>query len=295
MELADALTRGPVVLDGGLATLLEDRGHDLSSRLWSARLLRDDPGAIEAAHREFFEAGAQVAIAASYQASFDGFAAVGIERDEAEQLMRRSVELARAARDAAAPGGWVAASVGPYGAYRADGSEYHGDYGVTVDELRAFHRERLQVLADSGADVIAIETIPSLAEVEAVLAELSGIGHPAWLSITCRDGRTRHGEPVAEAYAMAADVTEIIAVGLNCSSPAEVVPVIEEAVAVAPGVAYPNSGQGFDGNARRWLGERSFDPEAVDWWVGAGARLVGGCCRVGPSEIAQLAAAVRRG
>lgn len=290
--LADAISLGPVILDGGLATLLEDRGHDLSSRLWSAQLLRDDPGAIEAAHREFFAAGAQVAIAASYQASFEGFTAAGIEHAEAERLMRRSVELARAARDAAAPGGWVAASVGPYGAYRADGSEYHGHYGLSVGELRGFHRERLQVLADAGADVLAIETIPSLAEVEAVLAELAGTGHPAWLSVTCRDGRTRHGEPVAEAFAMAADVAEVIAVGLNCSSPAEVVPVIEEAVAVRPGIAYPNSGQGWDGNAHRWLGERSFDAEAVDWWVGAGARLVGGCCRVGPGEIARLAAVV---
>lgn len=163
-SLVDAIAERPVVLDGGLATLLERHGHDLSSDLWSARLLRDDPAAIERAHREFFAAGAEVAITASYQVSFEGFGATGVDRDEVERLLRRSVELAAAARDAAAPGGWVAASVGPYGAVLADGSEYRGDYDVDVAGLRAFHRPRLDVLASTvgeGADVLAIETIPA--------------------------------------------------------------------------------------------------------------------------------------
>src|SRR5262249_3065007 len=154
-----------VVLDGGLATLLERRGHDLSSELWSARLLRDDPAAIGAAHREFFAAGAEVAISASYQASYDGFATLGLDHAATDRLLRRSGEVAREARDEAAPGGWVAASVGPYGAVLADGSEYRGDYALDVAGLRAFHRPRLAVLADSGADVLALETIPCLAEV----------------------------------------------------------------------------------------------------------------------------------
>jgi homocysteine S-methyltransferase len=279
-----------VVLDGGLATLLEARGHDLSSDLWSARLLADDPDAIVRAHGEFFDAGAQVATTASYQASFDGFATLGLDRAEAAALMRLSVNLARRARDQRRPDGWVAASVGPYGAYLADGSEYRGDYHLDVTALRAFHRPRLEVLADAGADVLAVETVPCLAEVEALCAELDGTGVTAWLSLSADGDRTRAGEPLAEAWAMAADVDEIVAMGVNCCSPSDVT----TALGGAPGplVAYPNSGQGWDAVGRAWTGESAFDGDAVSsWWV-AGARLVGGCCRVGPVDIAEVSAAV---
>ncbi len=289
--LAAAIDRAPVVLDGGLATLLEARGHDLSSDLWSARLLRDDPAAIVAAHREFFEAGAQVATSASYQASFAGFATLGLDREAAAALMTRSVELAREARDASRPEGWVAASVGPYGAVLADGSEYRGDYGLGVAELREFHRPRLAVLADAGADVLAVETIPCLAEVEALLAELDGSGLTAWLSLSADGDHTRYGEPLAEAWRMAADVAEIIAVGVNCCVPGDVTIALTDAP--VPAVAYPNSGQGWDAEARAWTGVSAFDAGAVQQWLAAGVRLVGGCCRVGPDDIRHVAAVVR--
>jgi len=293
-DLSAALEERPVVLDGGLATLLEARGHDLSSDLWSARLLRDDPGAIVAAHREFFEAGAQVATSASYQASFDGFARLGLDRDEAADLMRTSVRLARDARDATRPDGWVAASVGPYGAVLADGSEYRGDYGLTVDQLRAFHRPRLAVLVEAEPDVLAVETLPCLAEVEALCAELDGTGVRAWLSLSADGTHTRRHEALAEAWAMARDVAEVVAVGVNCCRPSDV----EAAVATLagadlPGVAYPNSGQGWDAAARAWTGESAFDPDDVATWLRQGVRLVGGCCRVGPDDIRHVAGAVR--
>lgn len=283
----------PVVLDGGLATLLEQHGHDLSSHLWSARLLRDDPRAIEAAHREFFSAGAEVATTASYQVSFEGFGAAGVDRDEVEALLRRSVELASAARDAVAPAGWVAASVGPYGAVLADGSEYRGDYDLDVAGLRAFHRPRLDVLAATvgeGADVLAVETIPCLAEVEAVLAELSGTGVPAWLSLSAADGRTRAGEPLEEAFAMAADVPEILAVGVNCTTPADAGAAVALVGSHGAAVVYPNSGQSWNAATRAWEGVSAFDADDVSEWVRAGARLVGGCCRVGTDDIAALCA-----
>jgi homocysteine S-methyltransferase len=290
-DLTDALASGPVVLDGGLATLLESRGHDLSSDLWSARLLRDDPEAIVAAHREFFAAGAQVATSASYQASFDGFGhALGLDRSEAADLIRRSVALARRARDENAPAGWVAASVGPYGAVLADGSEYRGDYDLDVAGLRAFHRPRLDVLAGSGADVLAVETIPCLAEVEALCAELDGSGLRAWLSLSADGDRTRAGEPLAEAWAMAADVPEILAIGVNCCAPGDVTTALSDADGLL--VAYPNSGQGWDAVHRTWTGESAFDAGAVESWLDSGVRLVGGCCRVGPADIAAVAAAV---
>jgi homocysteine S-methyltransferase len=278
------------VLDGGLATLLEARGHDLSSDLWSARLLRDDPAAIVGAHAEFFAAGAQVATSASYQASFEGFATIGLDRSEAAALMRISVALAGRARDEHRPDGWVAASVGPYGAYLADGSEYRGDYDLDVAGLRAFHRPRLEVLAGAGADVLAVETVPCLAEVEALCAELDGSGLVAWLSLSADGDLTRAGEPLAEAWTMAGDVAEIVAVGVNCCAPGDVVPALTDAP--GPLVAYPNSGQGWDAAGRRWTGESAFDPGAVASWVGHGARLVGGCCRVGPADIAEVSAQI---
>ena len=281
-SLVDAVASGIVVLDGGLATELERRGNDLSSALWSARLLADEPGEIVAAHRAFVDAGAQVAISASYQASFDGLGA------DAATLMRRSVELARQAEPQ-----WVAASVGPYGAVLSDGSEYRGDYGLTVDELRAFHRPRLDVLADAGADVLAVETIPCLAEVEALLVELDAIGAPAWLSLTCAGLRTRAGEPAATAFAMAADCPAVFAVGVNCVDPADAAALVGLAREHAgkPVIVYPNSGETW--TAGTWTGSRAFHPDDVTDWVARGARLVGGCCRVGPAEIAEIAGIAR--
>ena len=293
-SLSDALAAGPVVLDGGLGTLLENRGQDLSSQLWSARLLVESPDVIRAAHREFFESGAEVGISASYQVSYEGLAAVGIDRAETERLLRLSVSLVAAARDDAGGSGWVAASVGPYGAMLADGSEYRGDYGLSVAELRAWHAPRLKVLADSGADVLAIETIPCLAEVEAVLAEVDGSGVPAWLAVTAAMGALRSGESLADAYALADSVDEIIAVGINCSDPLDVASAIDAARSVTskPIVVYPNSGEQWDAKNRSWMGQAGFPSSLVREWRDAGASLIGGCCRVGPAEIAGIAAAL---
>jgi len=295
-SLAVALAEGVVVLDGGLATELEARGHDLGSTLWSARLLAEDPAAVTAAHAAFFAAGARVAVTSSYQASFDGLAAAGLDRGDAEALLRLSVTLADRARQQTDDPDrrWVAGSVGPYGAALADGSEYRGDYGLTVDQLRAWHRPRLEVLAGAGADVLACETVPCLAEAEALLLEVQRLGVPAWLSLTCDGLRTRAGEPVVEAFAMAAEVPELVAVGVNCTDPADVEPLVALAAQVGglPVVVYPNSGETWDAEAHRWSGRSQFHPEQVDRWTRAGARLVGGCCRVGPEDIAALAATV---
>lgn len=299
LTLAEAVARGPVVLDGGLATDLERAGHDLSDDLWSARLLRDDPDAIREAHARFLAAGAQVVISAGYQASVEGFVAAGADRGEAERLVGRSVALAReavAAQDAPA---WVAASVGPYGAVLAGGQEYTGEYvdgpdGLTVDQLRAWHRPRLELLAAAGADVLAVETVPALAEVEALAAEVDRLGIPAWISITAiaeRDGvvRTAHGERASEAFAIAASVPAIIATGINCCDPVLVADAVADVSAHGlPAVTYPNSGETWDGYARRWTGDSRRAVAEAPQWVAAGARLVGGCCRVGPEDIAAL-------
>jgi homocysteine S-methyltransferase len=296
--LDDALNLGLVVLDGGLATQLEAQGHNLDSALWSAQLLHDNPDAIVQAHAAYFAAGAQVATTASYQASIGGFLRAGIGEAEAEQLIQRSVRLAKQARARFEDGQdrWIAGSVGPYGAALADGSEYRGDYDVSVKELRAWHKPRIHLLSEAGVDILALETIPCLAEVEALLAEIDGTGQPCWLSITCAGDRTRAGEPAAEAFSLAGDVAEIVAVGVNCIDPDDATTLVSLASASSgkPAVIYPNSGESWDPTARSWLGPATFDPEDVNEWIHRGAHLIGGCCRVGPTEIQALSCAARR-
>jgi homocysteine S-methyltransferase len=289
---------GVLVLDGGLATELEARGHDLRDPLWSARLLADAPEAIAAAHRAYFRAGAAVATTATYQASFDGFAARGVDRDETARLLRRGVALAAQARTAVAGDGrrrFVAASVGPYGAALADGSEYRGRYGVRVAALAAWHRPRLDVLVDAAPDLLAIETVPDADEAQALVAALAGSPVPAWLSYSIAGSRTRAGQPLAEAFAVVADVPEIVAVGVNCCVPDDVGPAIATARAVTgkPVLVYPNSGERWDARARCWVGPAGFDVERATGWVARGAVAVGGCCRVGPAAIAALARMLR--
>ncbi|WP_232247426.1 homocysteine S-methyltransferase [Kitasatospora azatica] len=292
MELR--LDRGPVVLDGGLSNQLEAAGHRVDDELWSARLLLDDPQALVAAHGAYFAAGAQVVITAGYQASFEGFARRGIGPRGAAELFARSVELAREAAGGV-PGRWVAASVGPYGAVLADGSEYRGRYGLSVAELERFHRPRVAALAAAGPDLLALETVPDVDEAVALLRVVRGLGVPAWLSYTVDGARTRAGQPLERAFAVAAEVPEVVAVGVNCCAPGEVAEAVRIAARVTgkPVVAYPNSGEGWDGVG--WTGEPSGPAVFARGWVADGARLVGGCCRVGPERIAELAAVLAAG
>ncbi|MFF0749618.1 homocysteine S-methyltransferase [Streptomyces sp. NPDC004267] len=293
--LATALAEGVLVLDGGLSNQLEAQGCDLSDALWSARLLADGPEQIEAAHAAYARAGAQVLITSSYQATFEGFARRGTGRAEAARLLARSVELARAAGERVEREIWVAASVGPYGAMLADGSEYRGRYGLSVGELERFHRPRIEVLAEAGPDVLALETVPDTDEAEGLLRAAEGCGVPVWLSYTVEGERTRAGQPLADAFGLAAGNDQVVAVGVNCCDPDDAGPAAEIAAAVTgkPVVVYPNSGELWDAAARGWHGGATFDPARTDRWRAAGARLVGGCCRVGPEAIAELAANLR--
>ncbi|MCF3125083.1 homocysteine S-methyltransferase, partial [Streptomyces arenae] len=258
--LAEALARRALVLDGGLSNQLEAAGHDLGDALWSARLLADEPAAIEAAHRGYFMAGAEVAITASYQATYEGFARHGIDARRTDELLRLSVELARRAGAGVGHDTWVAASAGPYGAMLADGSEYRGRYGLTVDELERFHRPRLESLAAAGPDVLALETVPDTDEARALLRAVRGLGVPAWLSYSVAGTRTRAGQPLAEAFALAADADEVIAVGVNCCDPRDADAAVELAARVTgkPVVVYPNSGEHWDAGARAWCGPTLF-------------------------------------
>jgi homocysteine S-methyltransferase len=300
--LAAFLTeRGTVVLDGGLATELERRGADLHDRLWSAKVLVEDPSMILDVHRAYFDAGADVAISASYQASFEGFAARGVDRRDGEALMRLSVSLAREARDGAGRPALVAASVGPYGAILGNGAEYRGDYGKSVEELLEFHLPRMEVLASADPDVLAIETIPSVLEAEALVRSLERLGGPtAWISFSCRDGeRTCDGTPFERAVDVATASPHVLAIGVNCTSPLHIHSLIEIAVARTniPVVVYPNAGSFWDPVRRKWA-----DPPRQDArpalrpsdWAEAGARLIGGCCGTGPDDIRAIASTLGR-
>jgi len=288
----------PLLLDGGLATELEAQGHDISSHLWSAALLRTAPEAIVAAHLAYLEAGARCIISASYQASRKGLMALGIGAVEADRLIAYSVELARQARDRFqmkhAGVGYtplVAASVGPYGATLHDGSEYTGDYAIDSAELGAFHRERLAVLDAAGADVLACETIPSIDEARVLADLLRDTQTPAWVSFSCRDGQhISDGTPLAETAALFRDHPRVLALGVNCTPPQFIVSLIGEIHGHAPDRAvlvYPNSGETWEAATSSWHGTVSplECAQAAERWLQAGARLVGGCCRMGPEHI----------
>ena len=297
---------GAVVLDGGLATQLEAQGNILTDPLWSARLLLENPGEIVRAHLAFYRAVAAIATTASYQATFEGFAARGIDHAAAIGLLQRSVALASEARAAwraqRAPDDvgrlFVAASIGPYGAFLANGAEFTGRYGRSVAELRAFHRERLEVLVATEADLLACETIPELEEGIALVELLEATpGARGWLSFSCADGaRLRSGAAVEEAFALAEGSSRVLAVGVNCTAPEHVDELLARARSATskPLIVYPNSGEGWDAVARCWIGGGGpiVDGTTARRWIEAGATIVGGCCRVSPGQIEAVAGAV---
>lgn len=299
------LSRGvPVVLDGGLATELKSQGHDLTSLLWSAELLRTDPGAIVDAHRAYLDAGAEIIISASYQASRAGFHQLGIDGHEADRLIASSVALARQACDEYAsdnPGvgvRLVAASVGPYGAVLNDGSEYTGNYGISRNILRQFHDHRLRLLDRAGADVLACETIPSRTEAIVLAELLADVETPAWLSFSCANAQEIcDGTPIDEVCSFFREHPRVLALGVNCTPPQHVVSLIKKIRRAAPNkavVVYPNSGESYNARTNNWSGETSvdeFSSSAIDW-LAAGATLIGGCCRIGPMQIRAMADAV---
>lgn len=299
---------GSVILDGGLGTELEARGADLRDPLWSAKVLVEDPGRIREVHTAYFDAGADVAISASFQASFEGFAARGFDHDTAEGLLRRSVEVAQEARAAwwhgPAPNGrpfpLVAASVGPYGAVLGNGAEFTGDYDKEEDELVEFHVPRLEALAAAGPDLLACETIPSIVEARALVRALERVPDvPAWVSFSCRNAaRICDGTPFEEAIRVAEAAPSVVAVGLNCTAPthAEGLVGIAAATTSKPVVAYPNRGAFWDAVRKGWVDPPRQDARAPlrpAEWRDAGARLIGGCCGIGPSQIATIAQTLR--
>lgn len=291
--LLDLIDRqGVAILDGGLGTQLEARGFDLIDALWSARLLEDDPDAIAAVHRDYLDAGADCIVTASYQANFAGFQARGIGRADAERLLRRSAEIALHARGERAA--LVAASIGPYGAALADGSEFTGDYDLDEPGLRDWHRDRLRVLADTSVDLLACETVPSFAEARVLADLLDEVGGPpAWVSFSCRDAQhISDGSRLRDCAAFLDGAPAVAAIGINCTAPRLVASLIDEVTSVTnkPVLVYPNAGRLWHAAGRCWVGDAEAAElgELVGEWVARGARGVGGCCGTTPDDIARL-------
>jgi homocysteine S-methyltransferase len=295
--------QGVVLLDGGLATALEAAGQDLNDPLWSARVLLDAPEAVRRVHLDYLAAGADCIATVTYQATFEGLSARGFTGAQCEEILIGAVDLAVGVRDAfwSRPANregrlrpLVAASVGPYGAFLADGSEYTGDYGLDVDALYAFHHRRWHVLADSAADLLACETIPSATEARALLRLLRESRERwAWLSFQCRDeAHLADGTPLADVVRLCSEAPRVAAVGVNCVPPAHVDALLDIAVGGArvPVAVYPNSGEAYDVGTRAWVsGVGGTDPaEAARGWRDRGARVLGGCCRTGPETIARM-------
>jgi homocysteine S-methyltransferase len=303
--IASILNRFPaLVIDGALATELERRGCNLRDDLWSARILLEQPEIIRQVHLDYFRAGADCAITASYQATIEGFEKRGLTRQEAIALIQKSVFLARQARDefwedtgnhSGRSQPFVAASVGPYGAYLADGSEYRGEYGLTEKDLMDFHRPRMQALVGAGAELLACETIPSLVEARALaklLKEFPALS--AWFSFTARDEQhISEGQRLVDCIVHLQDHPQIAAIGINCTSPRYIPSLIRVALSVAekPILVYPNSGETYNAATDDWDGQpavESFGAQARLWYE-AGARLIGGCCRTTPEDIRTIA------
>ena len=294
--------QGVLILDGGLATQLEARGADLHDPLWSAKLLLENPALIRQVHLDYFRAGADCAITASYQATIPGFEQRGLSEAQAVALLKLTVQLAEEARDEFWTGAregrrlrpLIAASIGPYGAYLANGAEYTGDYDLDEAGLVDFHRQRWHILAESGADLLACETIPSWAEAKALAQLLRETPNRwAWFSFSCRDGRSiSDGTPITDCAALLEDMEQVVAVGINCTPPRYIPDLIGALFAVTqkPIVVYPNSGECYDAVTKCWQGlsiPAEFGTYSREWRK-AGAALIGGCCRTGPEHIRQI-------
>lgn len=275
------------LLDGGLSTALEQLGSTLNTSLWSGELLKSHPDQIRAAHKLFADAGAAILITSSYQVTYPGCLALGWSKDEVHAALIASTELARF------PNVKVAASVGPYGAFLADGSEYRGNYGLSVAELKEFHRERLVTLIATKPDFLAFETVPEIKEAWAYIELMQECSSqiPYWISFSCKsESELCSGESFADAVKVVNDASKAFAVGINCTAPHLVAPLLQSAISNIPFIVYANSGRTWDAATKKWdgSGDLVFDSRLIREWRALGASIIGGCCGVGPSDIAAL-------
>ncbi|MDP5371387.1 homocysteine S-methyltransferase [Lactiplantibacillus plantarum] len=300
LSLTEQLNRCPVVSDGAMATELEKRGVATNSALWSATAMLDHPDAIQAVHQSYLDAGAKIMTTNTYQANVPAFEQAGIAAAQARQLIQQAVTIAHTARDAShVTDAVIAGSIGPYGAYLADGSEYTGAYQLTPSAYQDFHRERLALIMAAGVDVLALETMPRLDEVQALVQLITTTWpqQPYWVSFSIKDPQTLcDGTSLAAAAKWVAAQPNVVAVGVNCTTLENIAPALTtlKAAVAVPLIVYPNSGDQYDPVTKTWQETHlshqfaSFVPQ----WLAAGARIIGGCCRTTPKDIATVARAL---
>ena len=293
-----------VVIDGAMATELEARGCDINDALWSAKVLAENPEMIGQVHYDYYAAGADVGISASYQATVPGFMKKGFTREESERLVRNSLQILldaqeRFQKDYPERGKLVAAAgIGPYGAFLADGSEYTGNYGTDRQTVYDFHKERMTLLVEAGAKLFACETQPCLWEAEQLLGIAKEFGIPCWISFSCKDSaHICDGMPIRKCAERMSNEEMVKAIGVNCTHPKYITGLICEirAVSEKPIIVYPNKGEEYDPVQKIWLGTKD-GKNFGNWtkeWQDAGARAIGGCCRTTPADIAEIAAFAR--
>lgn len=277
-----------IKLDGGLSTALEINGNKLSTSLWTGELIQTAPDEITKAHLDFINAGAEIIITSSYQLSYLGCGNRGWSELQIDEAIYKSTQLAKDAVSQSGKDVKVAASVGPYGAALADGSEYRGNYGVGKTALTDFHAKRIELLIASNPDYLALETMPDTQEVEVLLDLLSDCPIPYWVSYSCKEGnQTNAGQSFASAVDLAQSA---MAAGINCTAPELISGLLESAPSSIPYIVYPNSGRKWDAVKKEWIGtnEVGFADSLVEEWINLGAEIIGGCCGIGPKEIASL-------
>lgn len=292
----------PLLIDGGLSNELEKRGHNLNHKLWSAKLLESEPEAIIEAHLAYLEAGAQCITTSSYQASIPGFMSIGYDMVTAESLIKKSVHLAEKAIKRFHVKGikpMIAASIGPYGAYLADGSEYHGNYGVSEETLREFHEHRIKLLDHSNADILACETIPSFKETLVLANILKKVEKQAWVSFSCKDEyHLNDGTLIEDCIDILTDHPKIFAIGVNCTAPEYIsglIKTLKARIKYKRIIVYPNSGEVYNAKSKTWSGllTRASFLELTKEWINLGADIIGGCCRIGPEEIKSISELIK--
>ncbi|MDO4903069.1 MAG: homocysteine S-methyltransferase [Limosilactobacillus sp.] len=300
MQLLEKLTQGPLLLDGSMSTPLEQAGADTNSDLWTAKALIDSPQLVYQVHMDYFKSGADLSITDTYQTNVPAFVRHGLSENDAKELIKKAVRLATQARDdyekESGKHNFVAGGIGPYGAYLADGSEYRGDYDLSDEELKAFHRPRLEAIVEEGVDCLAVETQPQLKEVLAFLDLLKEVAPevPAFISFSLKDkDHISDGTPLKDAVATVKDNPQVFSVGVNCMQPELTVPAVEAIKDVTDKaiIVYPNSGATYDPSIKQWTfkeGQPHIE-DRVQSWIDAGATIVGGCCTIVPSDIKKMA------
>lgn len=310
-DLTKILTKSQLLItDGAAGTHLESMGCDLNDELWTAKVLKDSPELIKQLHRDYFQAGADFGVTVSYQATIEGYMKKGLTKAEAVDLIKASATLLLEARDE-----WwkdegkaanrlfpiTAASIGPYGAFLADGSEYRGDYELSKDELHLFHQERIKLLWNQGVDLIAAETIPRLDEAMVIAEIVQELDAKCWITFSAKnESQICNGQDISECIRALEPFDCVVAVGINCTAPKFIGGLIEKinTETTKPIIVYGNLGNYYDPNSKTWCEhDRNEAKSYLDYallWKNLGAKIIGGCCGTTPTEIKQIFSGIEK-